>query len=531
MNTPSTIIDGRSTVKPLAIGLVTLLVVSQIAGCTAWSTSNPGVVSSESSATPVRVASPERGPISSTLSFTGDVRARSQVTVVPAVPGRIEKLLVDVGSQVTAGDIIVEQDHSILDAQVRQAEGNLAAAKARLASVQEGSRAETIAQAKANLDMAKQRLESLKKGPRPETVAQAQANLDAAEARLAILEAGPTKEQIEVAETQVRLARNQLFAVQTQADAYLGSRAAAMGQLIFTQAMKEAQSGAAYEQVKLAEAQLAALTAPPTPEQLKQAQAAVDAAVAQLQLATKPYTDQDLAQAEDAVIVAEEQLKLAENPYTQHDLDAAEAQVAIAQANVDLAKAQANQMIITAPITGVVSERYLSQGAQAGPTTPILSIVGPDVDIFVPVDQHQAPQVTIGQAVSCSVSSRPGPKFAGVIASVSPAGDPRSRSFSAKITPEDPEHQLKPGMFVLVEVTVGQKDSALLVPRAAIVERNGEQHVFVVRDGVAVLTKVTIGFSDSSRVEITEGLDGSEQVIIAGHANLDDNDRVSVEPT
>lgn len=531
MITPSMPIDGRLAVKALALGLTALLVVSQLAGCSAWSANSPEQLSSEPSVTPVRVASPERGSIASSLSFTGDVRARSQVSIVAAAPGRIEKLLVDVGSQVNAGDIIVEQDHSILDAQVRQAEGNLAAAKARLASMREGSRAETIAQAQANLDIAKQRLETLKQGPRAETVAQAQANLDAAEAQLAALEAGPTPQQIEVAETQVRLAKNQLFSVQTQADAYLGSRAAAMGQLVFTSAMKEAQSGAAYEQVKLAEAQLAALTAPPTPEQLKQAQAAVDAAAAQLQLATKPYTDQDIAQAEDAVIVAEQQLKLAENPYTQHDLEAAEAQVAIAEANLDLAKAQANQMVITAPITGVVSERYLSEGAQAGPTTPILTIVGSDVDIFIPVEQHQVWQVAVGQTVSCSIASQPDMRFAGVIASVSPAGDPLSRSFKAKVTPEDPEHQLKPGMFVQVEVTVGQKDSALLVPKAAIVERNGETQVFVVKDGVAVLTKVTTGFSDGARVEIIEGLDGSEQVIVAGHANLGDNDRVSVEPT
>lgn len=302
-----------------------------------------------------------------------------------------------------------------------------------------------------------------------------------------------------------------------------------MGQLVYTKDMKEAQSGVAYEQVKLAEAQLAALTAPPTPEQLAQAQAAVDASTAQLQLATKPYTDEDVAQAQDAVTVAEQQLKLAENPFTKQDLAAAEAQVAIAQANLDLAKAQANQMIIRAPFSGTVAERFISTGAQAGPTTPIVSIVGSDVDVFIPVEQNQVQHIAVGQPVVCVVSSLPETKLPGVVASVSPAGDPRSRSFSAKITPEDSEHKLRPGMFLQVRVVTGQKDDALLVPRRALVEKNGERYVFTVSNGTATLKRVTVGLTDDNNVEILEGLDGSEQVVVAGHSNLADNDRVRVE--
>lgn len=511
----------------IGLSVVALSLASQVAGC---SPAAPATDQARAAAAaPVKVASSQRGPIVATLSFTADVRARSQVTIVAAVPGRLDKLLVDVGSQVNAGDVIAEQDHSVLDAQVRQAEANLAAAKAKLAGMQEGSRQETLAQARANLHAAQQRLETLKKGPRPEVVAQAQANLDAAEARLAQLEAGPTKSQIEAAEAQVRLAKNQLFAVQTQADAYLNSRAVAMGQLVYTKDMKEAQSGVAYEQIKLAEAQLAALTAPPTPEQLAQAQAAVDAAAAQLQLATKPYTDEDIAQAQDAVTVAEQQLKLAENPFTKHELAAAEAQVAIAQANLDLAKAQADQMIIRAPFNGTVSERFLSAGAQAGPTTPIVSIVGSDVDVFIPVEQNQVQHVAVGQPVMCILSSAPETRLPGVVASVSPAGDPRSRSFSAKITPDDPEHRLRPGMFVQVQVVTGQKEDALLIPKQALVEKNGEHYVFTVTNGTATLKKVSVGLTDESNAEILEGLDGSEQVIVAGHSNLADNDRVVIQ--
>ncbi|MDP2725927.1 MAG: biotin/lipoyl-binding protein, partial [Dehalococcoidia bacterium] len=224
--------------------------------------------------TAVRTAAVRRGSIAQVLSYTGDVKAKTQVTVIPKAAGRIQGLEVDVGDKVQAGQRLATLEHDVLDAQVQQAMAGLALAKAKLAGLEDGPRAETVAQAEANVRLA--------------------------ESRLAALKAGATPAQVEGAQAAVRAANNQVYAVQAQADSLLSRMGTG-----YTQEMKSAQTGVAYEQVKQAEAQLAALMAPPTKENLDQAEASVDAARQQLALAQNPYTENDLGAARASVAQAE----------------------------------------------------------------------------------------------------------------------------------------------------------------------------------------------------------------------------------
>src|ERR1043166_9264938 len=90
-----------------------------------------------------------RGDIQQALAYSGDIRAKSQINVLPKSTGRIEKLLVDVGSQVKSGDTIALLDQDSPSMQVLQSRASLAQAQARLATLQAGPRAEDIAAAEA----------------------------------------------------------------------------------------------------------------------------------------------------------------------------------------------------------------------------------------------------------------------------------------------------------------------------------------------------------------------------------------------
>src|SRR5206468_4721306 len=104
---------------------------------------------------------------------------------------------------------------------VAQAEAGARAARARVAALEQASRAEPIAQAQAGVDAARARLVGLR-SPRPETVGQAEASVKAAEARLDGLKKGPTSEQVRSAEIAVEQAKNALYGVQTQKDGACG---------------------------------------------------------------------------------------------------------------------------------------------------------------------------------------------------------------------------------------------------------------------------------------------------------------------
>lgn len=492
------------------------------------SPSRAGVGTASPSAVSVQVAEAQRGTLDSALTYSGDVRPKAQVNVSTKMVGRIEELSVDVGSTVRAGQTVGRLDSASLQAQLKQAEAALTMAQAKLAQMEAGPRRETVAQVEANLDSAREKLSAMEEGSRAETVAQAEAALRLAEARLAQLRNGPTPEQLEQAEAALRAARNQLYAAQAQADAYLGSRGVAMGALIFTPEMKEAQSGMAYEQVKVAEARLAELKAGPTREQLEQAQAGVDQAKAALEIARSPFTAHDLKQVENAVAAAEEQLKLAKNPFTKSDFDVVEASVAQAQANVDFVKSQLAETSIIAPMDGIVSDKFLSVGALAAPQVPILTIISSELEIALSVEEARSGQVRLGQAVSINVAAQPDESFVGAVSSVAPAIDPRSRTFTIKVSLKDGDGKLKAGMFAKVNLNLEQRQGVLSVPEQAVAKHGTDNVVYVVDNGKAGIRKVDLGASDSQRIEIKSGLEPGEKVVL-NHAGLKDGDPVVVK--
>lgn len=132
------------------------------------------------------------------LEATGVIEART-ASLSPEVGGQVQEVLVEEGQRVTAGQILVQLDDSLLLSQRTQAQAARQAAQAQLALLQAGVTAEQIAAAEAQL-------------------AQAEANLRLAQANLALVEAGPTKEQIAAAEAQLAQTKAGLHTVQVNLD-------------------------------------------------------------------------------------------------------------------------------------------------------------------------------------------------------------------------------------------------------------------------------------------------------------------------
>jgi len=473
----------------------------------------------------VTVAAVQRGDIQSTLSYAGSVQASASVNVVPRISARIERLAVDVGSVVKAGDLIAVLDSRALQAQVDQARAAVAAAQARLDQMKAGARPESVEQARANLAMAQAKLQSLLDGPRPEAVAQAKANLDAARAKLAQLQAGPTPEQVKAAELAVAQARNSLYAAQIQKDGDCNPHNPE-----YLCKASQARALAAQTAVEQAEQQLAILKAPPTKEQIEQAEAAVAAAEQQYRLALAPYTQNDIAQARASVAAAQAQLRLAENPYTEEDIRASEAAVAQARAGLEQALAQLDDARVTAPIDGVVSQKLLEQGALAGPTTPIVTIISRSVEVHINVEESRLALFTPQLAATVQVPAYPGVSFPARVIGDPPSVDPRSRTAEVRLSVEDPKGQLRPGMYAQVTLVAQKRSNVLTVPVSALINDNGQSEVYLVSNERIKVQPVQVGLQDAEKAEITAGLAEGQIVVIGDKPILHNGDRVHPQP-
>src|SRR5579885_823926 len=111
----------------------------------------PGKPGGLGAGVPVTTAPATRGNIAAFVDFSGTITPVQSTNLVPKTAGRIEKIYVDVGDQIKAGQKLVQLDHGALDAAVSHAEADLQSAQARLQTIQTGARPEDIASAQAAL--------------------------------------------------------------------------------------------------------------------------------------------------------------------------------------------------------------------------------------------------------------------------------------------------------------------------------------------------------------------------------------------
>ena len=112
----------------------------------------------------------QRGDIAQTLSFSGDVRAQNQVTVLPKASGRVQQMLVDIGATVRSGDTIAVLESDSPEIAVLQAQASLSAAQSKLATIQAGAKPDDVVIAQQALAQQQAKLDGhASSGPIPKT--------------------------------------------------------------------------------------------------------------------------------------------------------------------------------------------------------------------------------------------------------------------------------------------------------------------------------------------------------------------------
>ena len=287
----------------------------------------------------------------------------------------------------------------------------------------------------------------------------------------------------------------------------------------------------AEEGVKSAEIQLAKLTNPGEydvlglEEQANAAEAQANAARAQVEALVSQKTGTEVSiqaaagQAQAAVANvrgAEAALALRQNPVTAEDLRAGRAGVLQAEAAYNAIAATRQDAIITAPVSGVIGSKTASVGTMANPAAPLFTLVSDNVEISLPVEDTKVASFHPGQAATLTSAAFPGQQISATVFSITPSADARSRAFTVRLRP-DTQGQLKAGMFVQVTVNTDEHPSVPVIPRDAVVQRDGKSSVFVIQsDNKVELRPVKIGLLSGGIAEVLEGVAPGEKVVTTG---------------
>ncbi len=188
------------------------------------------------------------------------------------------------------------------------------------------------------------------------------------------------------------------------------------------------------------------------------------------------------------------------------------------KATLELMKQQLDDATIKAPFGGLVGERHVSPGQVIAPSQSLTTLVDLDpIKLEAGVPERFLGQLQIGQTINVKVPAYPDRSFEGEVYFISPEVDPDTRNAVVKARIPNSDHRLKPGMFGNAGLTTEIRESAVVIPEAAI-QRDGEvTSVFVVNNENKVESRpVEVGVRMEGRVEIRKGLQAGEKVIVEG---------------
>jgi RND family efflux transporter MFP subunit len=208
--------------------------------------------------------------------------------------------------------------------------------------------------------------------------------------------------------------------------------------------------------------------------------------------------------------------RVAEGAYQDARQDIRNRQGVLAQrkSELALAKQQLEYSVLRSPIDGAVSARPASEGQFAAAGTPIVTIVKVHpLRLRLPVPERAAAQVRVGQQVQIRVDGDAN-MYSGRVNRISPLIDQTNRTLLVEAEAPNQHGLLRPGAFVRAEIVAQSNQPAVFIPASAVVTFAGLEKVLTVENGKTVEKQVRTGRKEENRIEIAEGLDAGEKVIV-----------------
>ena len=184
---------------------------------------------------------------------------------------------------------------------------------------------------------------------------------------------------------------------------------------------------------------------------------------------------------------------------------------------------------IRAPVAGTVTAFPVSVGSMVAPSVSIAKISNTkNLEINISVAERFVSRIAVGQPALLTFDSYPGEVFTAKVAEVNPVLDTTSRSMGVKLVLDPPDNRIKIGMYCRVKLITESKAGVVAIPREAIVNRSGQESVFVVNGNTVENRPISVGITVDNMVEVVSGLTAGNEVVVSGQTLLDSGSKVNV---
>jgi len=408
----------------------------------------------------------QRGTIVSTVSASGNIEPEARILLSFKGAGRVSEVLVQVGQEVKAGDLLARLESAELELALAQAEIALTVARAQLAKAQTAPNASDLAAATAALTSAQAAYDELLEGPGDDELEIAKGNIERA-----------------------RLARD--------------------------------QAQAAYDQVS----HLPNVGMMPQSLQLQQATLEYELAQTNYRLTTRGATNAQKSAAQAQIAQAQASLDRLKEGLSAEDLSIAQAQVRQAEVALEQALLALEATQLFAYTGGVITAVNIKAGEL---TVGMPAFEMTDLSRFhldVNVDEIDIGALGVGQQASISLDALPDAGIIGRVTSIAPAANLATGviSYQVRIDIDDTDAPLRSGMSATASIVTASAENALVVLNRLIqVDReNDRAYVERVDGGVPVRVEIQIGMRNEQQSEVVAGLQEGDVLAIRQASSLD----------
>ncbi|MGJ3235390.1 efflux RND transporter periplasmic adaptor subunit [Marivirga sp.] len=214
---------------------------------------------------------------------------------------------------------------------------------------------------------------------------------------------------------------------------------------------------------------------------------------------------------------------------SKEEYDIAFTNLKTTQAEMDALQAEIDKSRIRAPFSGYIGLRYVSEGSYITPTSQIASLYNVDpIKVEFSVPSRYSGLVKKGSKITFTSEAENKDREATVYA-IEPQIDPVTRTLSARAQAPNPNNTLIPGQFIRINLSLENRENAILIPTTAIMPKADGHTVFIIKEGKAHLQDVQLGARTANRVEILKGVNQGDTVAIAGVPQLKDRAEIDIK--
>lgn len=214
---------------------------------------------------------------------------------------------------------------------------------------------------------------------------------------------------------------------------------------------------------------------------------------------------------------------------TESEFKIAKADISVSEAALKLAKRDIENTNVFTPINGLIVKRFHKDGERVTAGEPLFHIVNfRTISLIVNLSEKEMLGVNENSKVTVKIDPLNTGVFLGSVKSIGLPSNPQDGLFPVEILISNPELKIKPAMVATAVFKGHLYRNVILVPQDVVIEQLGQKAVFVVENNIAHRKIIKTGKLFGFHVQITEGIQGGEQVVVLGQELLDENIPVEI---